>query len=49
MTIKELYEWALANNVEDYKLRYFDDWDEETADVKAEQFEVYEKEKIVVM
>lgn len=48
MTIKKLYEWALANNVEDYKLCRFNDWDE-VADVKAEQFEVCEKEKIVVM
>lgn len=49
MTIKELHEWALANNVEDFKLRYFDEWAENANDVKVEQLEIYKKEKVVLL
>lgn len=49
MTIKELYEWALENNCEDFKLYKTDDWGESITDVNPAHFEIYKDEKTVVI
>ena len=39
MTIKELYEWSLKHNSEDYELLTFDPWEEVAKPVTEDRLE----------
>ena len=49
MTIKELYEWSLKHNSEDYELLIFDQWEEVTKPVTEDRLEnIHEAKKVTV-
>ena len=49
MTIKELYEWSLKHNSEDYELLTFDPWEEVAKPVTEDRLEsIHEGKKVTV-
>lgn len=49
MTIKELYEWSLKHNSEDYELLTFDPWEEVAKPVTEDRLEnIHEVKKVTV-
>lgn len=49
MTIKELYEWSLKHNSEDYELLIFDQWEEVAKLVTEDRLEnIHESQKVTV-
>lgn len=49
MTIKELYEWSLAHNSEDYELLTFDQWEEVAKPVTEDRLEnIHEGKKVTI-
>ena len=49
MTIKELYEWSLKHNSEDYELLIFDQWEEVAKPVTEDRLEnIHESKKVTV-
>ena len=49
MTIKELYEWSLKHNSEDYEFLIFDQWEEVAKPVTEDRLEnIHESQKVTV-
>jgi hypothetical protein len=49
MTIKDLYEWALTHNIEDYDVRVLCTWEEIAVGIDKNKLDVDHKNKKVII
>lgn len=49
MTIKDLYEWSLTHNIEDYDVRVLCAWEELAIDIDTKKIDVDHKNRKIII